>query len=385
MPRKDIAKAKTRPSSIAGKQLQRNLLASTKTVKSLSGKLVYITLYPEKYPRVKKIATTLKDQNITFQPLIPKIRIKLGTRKIERLISAFVTYTSFLLQILLTDADIYWVATSPDIFALPLILRKEDYILDYRSPWPLQVELEFGKGRLSQIANYLTYTSLKHAKVITLTTSTLLKDVKKFGKQVYIIPNYPEKSRFKPNVSYDNFRKLHNVKKDQRIVLFIGMLSKIEGADILPSIVEGLLEKTKKIGLWIVGDGVLRSVAEELERKFPETVTFFGWRPYKEIPDFVNAADVCIVPRHETSFSDYYNEEGVHKISEYMLLEKPIVACGIAPSEEYLLVKRQDLVRGILETLEGKAPKPTPRTWGDDCSQKVLELIKFIKNARYTR
>ena len=162
------------------------------------------------------------------------------------------------------------------------------------------------------------------------------------------------------------------------------MLSKTEGVDILPSIVEGLLKKTKKIGLWIVGDGVLRSVAEELERKFPETVAFFGWRPYREISDFVNAADVCIVPRHETSFSDYYNEEGVHKISEYMLLEKPIVACGIAPSKEYLLVKRQDLVKGILEALEGKAPKPTPRTWEGDCSQKVLELIKFIKNARYT-
>ena len=356
-----------------------------KTVKSLSLKLVYITLYPEKYPRVKKISTSLEDQNITFQALTPKIRIKLGNGKVERLISAFVTYTSFLLQIFLTDADIYWVTNCPDVFALPLILRKENYILDYRSPWPLQIELEFGKGKLSRIAEYLTHMGLKHAKVITLTTSTLLRDVKKLRKQVYIIPNYPQKNSFKPNVSYDRFRKLHNVKKDQKIILFIGLLSKTEGADILPGIVKELLQKTKKIALWIVGDGVLRPVAEELERKFPENVTFFGWRPYQEIPNFINAADVCIVPRHKIPSSYYHNEEDVQKISEYMLFEKPIVACGIAPSKEYLLVKPQNLVKGILEALEGRAPKPTPRTWEDDCEQKVLELIEFMKKPPHTR
>ena len=121
----------------------------------------------------------MKIKTLHFKRSPPKIRIKLRNRKIERLISAFVTYTSFLLQIFLTDADIYWVANSPDIFALPLILRKENYILDYRSPWPLQIELEFGKGKLSRIAKYLTHMGLKHAKVITLTTSTLHFDSKK--------------------------------------------------------------------------------------------------------------------------------------------------------------------------------------------------------------
>ena len=348
-------------------------------MKSLSLKLVYVTLYPEKYPRVKKIATTLEDQNIAFQALVPKIRIKLGNRKVERLISAFVIYASYLLQIFLTKADVYWVANSPDIFALPLILKKKSYILDYRSPWPLEIRLEFGKGLLSRIAERLTWTSLKHAGVITLTSSTLLKDAEKFGKKVYVIPNYPQKDEFKPDFSYDRFRKLHGVKNDEKVILFIGRLSRVEGVDILPDTVEGLLGKRKKIVLWIVGEGVLRSVVEELERKFPHAVRFFGWRPHREIPNFVNAADICIVPRHKTSFSYYYNEEGVHKISEYMFFGKPIVACGIAPSREYLLVERRDLVKGILEALEGNAPKPTRRTWEDDCKEKVLEVIKFAE------
>jgi len=350
-------------------------------VKNLSLKVVYVTLYPEQYPRVKKIATTLEGKGIKFQALTPRIRLKLGNRKFERLISAFITYTSFILQIFLTKTNICWVSNSPATFVMPLILKKQPYILDYRSPWPLIVRLEFGKGALSRIAEQLAYASLKYAKVVTLTTSTLLKDVKKFEKRVYVIPNYPEKNSFKPNVSYDQFRKLQGVKKDERVILFMGRLSKIEGVDILPTIVKGLLQKSKRILLWIIGDGFLRPEVEELERKFPKNVKFFGWRPHREIPNFVNAADVCIIPFPETSLFQYYNEEGLNKISEFMFFRKPIVACGIAPSKEYLLVKRQDMVKGILEALEGKTPKPSRRTWEDECKEKVLEVIEFVKSS----
>ena len=117
----------------------------------------------------------------------------------------------------------------------------------------------------------------------------------------------------------------------------------------------------------------------QTSNKLPPARQIFGWRPYWEIPNFVNAADVCVVPRHETPFSDYYNEEGVHKISEYMFFRKPIVACGIAPSKEYLLVEPQDMAEGILQALEGKVPQPTPKTWEDDCKEKVLEVVDFAK------
>lgn len=351
----------------------------TKTVKGASLRVVYITLYPKKYPRVKKIATSLKDKNVNFQVLTPKVIIKLGNRKIQRIISALINYTSFLLQIFFAKADVYWITNSPDIFVLPLVWKKANYILDYRSPWPTQVKLEFGKGVLSRIAEYFTYTALKYPIAITTPSSTFLKDVKESGKRVYVIPNYPLKSDFKPNVSRQRFRELNGIKRDEKIVLFVGKLAVLEGGDILPSIVEELSKKTEKIALWIVGDGVLRSVMEQLEKNFPENVKFFGWRPHKEIPNFINAADVCIVPRHETPFFHYYNEENVHKISESMLFEKPIVSCGIAPSKEYLLVKRQDIVKGILEALEGKAPKPTPKTWEQNCTKKVLEVIEFLE------
>jgi len=359
---------------------RKNLACVQQAVRYLSLKVVYVTLYPEKYPRVRKIATALKDENIVFQALIPRIRIRLGDRKIARLVSALISYTSFLLQIFFTHADLYWVANSPDIFVVPLIVKKANYILDYRGPWPLEIQLEFGLGALSRIAGFLAFIALKNAGVITLPSSTLTKDVQNFGKKVYVIPNYPLKGNFKPNVSYAQFRKQNDVKEGQKVILFVGMLSRVEGFDILPSIMEELMSRRENLVLWIVGDGVLAPLAQELERKFPKKVKFFGWRPYKEIPNFINATDVCIVPRHKTPFSNRYNEENVQKISEYMFFEKPIVACGIAPSSQYLLVGLPDMANGILQALEGKVPKPTPRNWEDECKEKVLEVLSSVES-----
>jgi glycosyltransferase involved in cell wall biosynthesis len=343
-------------------------------------KLTYVTLYPEKYPRVKKIAVSLKDENVFFKALAPRVLAKLGSGKIERMFSAVVNYSAYLLLIFFSRADAYWVANSPDIFVLPLIMKRADYVLDYRSPWPLEVELEFGKGLLSRIAAFLTRVAIGGAKIITIPSSTLEKDLRRYDKKVYVIPNYPLKNGFEPSVAAGKFRKQNGVSKNQKVILFTGRLSKVEGFDILVRTVNELVRSRADLVFWIVGDGNLKPQVQDLAAKFPQNVKFFGWQPHEEIPNFVNASDVCIVPRHETAFSYYYNEEGVQKIAEYMFFRKPIVACGIAPSKEYLLVEVDQLVNGILDALEGKAPQPTPRNWEDDCRGKVVEVINSFRN-----
>jgi glycosyltransferase involved in cell wall biosynthesis len=344
----------------------------------LSLKLIYVTLYPEKYPRIEKIRNAIKDRkDVVFQVLVPKVRIKLGNKKYERVVSALINYTCYIAQILFTKADFYWVTTSPDIFVLPIILKGNNYILEYRNPSGLETEMEFGK--IGILAEYMEKIALKHSEAISLTTSTLAKRVEAFQKKVFVIPNYPQKKTFKNTVSAEEFRAIHGVKRNEKIVLFVGRLSKSEGFDILPGMIKELSKLKEKVIFWIIGDGPLRSIATGLEKEYPENVKFFGWQPYKEIPNFINSADVCIAPRPQTPTSDYCNEEGIHKISEYMFYRKPIVACGISQSKEYLLVRQEDMAKGILEALKGKAPRPSPRSWEDDCVGKVLEVIRFAE------
>lgn len=343
-------------------------------------RLTYVTLYPEKYPRVKKIAVALRNENVDFQALKPRVLTRLGNRKIGRVVSAIFNYSAYLWQIFFSKADLYWVANSPDIFVLPLIVKRADYVLDYRSPWSMEVELEFGKGLLSQAASFFTRVAIVKAKAVTIPSSTLEKDLRRYNKKAILIPNYPLKADFQPSVAADKFRKQNGVGKNQKIILFTGRLSKVEGFDILAKTANELIQSRADLVFWIVGDGILKPEAQKLAARFPRNVKFFGWQPHKEVPNFVNASDVCIVPRRETAFSHYYNEEGVQKIAEYMFFQKPTVASGIAPSKEYLLVEVDELAKGILDALEGKAPTPTPRTWEDDCKEKVVELVKSLRN-----
>jgi len=346
-------------------------------------KVTYITLDPLRYPRVKKIAHSLKKhQNIKFSVMIPKVRIIPRGGKVKRVIYAIVNYTMIVLQIFFTKSEIFWVANCPDILAIPLILRKKYYIFDYRSPWSLQVESEFSWKFLVRLTAALENLALKHAKVITLTTSKLITKVKSFKKPIFVIPNYPLKRFGSSFIPREKFRELCGCSEKDKVVLFVGKLTRVEGADLLPKIIEGTLKRRTDIVFWIVGDGPFYPSLKEFAERFPKNVKLFGWRPYEEIPSFIVAADVCIIPRHKSPYSDFYNEEGVHKLSEYMFFEKPIIACGIAKSKEYLLVDETKMIDSILNALNGVTFPSRRKTWEDYSEKKIYKMFNLIESNR---
>jgi glycosyltransferase involved in cell wall biosynthesis len=346
-------------------------------------KITYIALDPLKYPRIRKIAHTLKNcSGIEFHVMIPRIKVFLGEGIIKRIISAFINYTLVILQIFFVRSDIFWVANCPDILTIPLIFRKKHYILEYRSPWAIEVAEEFGGGPWLYISNFFERLALKYAWIITLTTSKLYERVKGFRKHTFVIPNYPLKSFGDKVVPRKIFRTQHGCDEKSKIVLFVGKLSRVERADLLPSIMEKVLKEEENAIFWIVGDGPLFPQLMDFAKRFPRRVVLFGWQEYTQIPNFIAAADVCIVPRHTSSYSIFYNEEGLQKISEYMFFEKPIVACGIAESSEYMLVDEDDMADGILMALRGKVSPSKRRTWEDYSEKKIYEMLNLIYSGR---
>lgn len=346
-------------------------------------KVVYIAFDPLKYPRVKKIAHTLKRcHNIQFHVMIPKIRFVWHGSRVKRVMSAIVNYVMITLQIFLVKSDIFWVANCPDFLVLPLFLRRRRYILEYRSPWSIDVEDEFGRGPWVGLSAIIENFALKHASLITLTTSRLMTKVKrvKDGKKIFMIPNYPLRT-FTASIPRGRFRKMQNIREGEKVVLLVGRLSMLEGADLLPNIVKHVLEKEKNAVFWIVGEGPLYSTLHKLSKKMT-SLRLFGWQPYENIPNFINAADVCILPNHETKYSEYYNEEGVQKLSEYMFFEKPIVASGIAKSKEYLLVNEDEIADGVIKALKGKVPTSTRKTWENYTEKKIYEMFSFIQSGK---
>jgi len=333
-------------------------------------KIVYLGTEPEADVRMKKISRSLKKHGYQFEALKPKFRTTVGGRAV----SAIARYMSYMLQILLSKADFYWVANAPDVVAIPLIVLGRNYVYDFRSVWSNEIRAEFGRGLWPFLARVVEKLAMKNAKVIVLNTDTLSEDAKPFGKPLFLVPNYPTKD-FETTIDRSRFRQMHGIRGDTKIVLYVGRLSRVEGADRFPKIAEEL-SKHPKIKLWIVGAGPLENLVQQLEKTYPTTLKFFGWQPYDMIPNFINTSDVCIAPRHVDHNSRYYNEKGVLKISEYMMFKKPIVCTGIAASSQYLLVEEDKLVDGILRALKGEAPTPTPKTWEENAEPQLLEVIR---------
>jgi len=318
---------------------------------------------------MRKIATSLKRHGYQFEVLQPRFRTYIAGRAI----SALIRYITYMTQIFLSKADLYWVANAPDVITMPLIVLRRKYIYDFRSVWSNEIRAEFGSGLWSFLARILETLSMKNAKIIVLNTDTLFEDAKPFDKPLFLVPNYPSKD-FKANIPRSRFRELHGITDTFKVVLYVGRLSRVEGADLFPEILKEL-SKHADIRLWIVGAGPLEGWVKRLEKTYPKVLKFFGWQPYDMIPNFINASDICIVPRHFDHNSRYYNEKGVMKISEYMMFKKPIVCSGIAPSSQYLLVRENELVDGIFRALRGKAPTPSPRTWEKNAEPQLLEVV----------
>ncbi|MEM3700270.1 MAG: glycosyltransferase [Candidatus Bathyarchaeia archaeon] len=345
--------------------------------------VVYVALDPLKYPRIRKIGYSIKKcRNVEFSVMIPRFRFVYRGNRLGRLLFAFLNYFAVISQIFFVRADLFWVANCPDVLVFPLILRRKRYILEYRSPWAIEVEQEFGSGPWVRFASIFEILALKHAWIITLTTSRLLERVKRYGKPIFVIPNYPLESFGKNIIPREELRRRYGYSMDDKVVLFVGKLTHVEGADLLPKIAEKVFKEDASVIFWIVGDGPFYETLKAFEEKYPKRVKLFGWQPHVNIPSFIEASDVCIAPRHKSPFSTFYNEEGVSKFSEYMFFEKPIVACGVAGSSEYLLVDEDEMADEILRALRGEVSKSNRKTWEEFSEKKIVELFSRISSEK---
>ena len=337
-------------------------------------KILVASIEAWRHPRAIKIAKTLKAEGHevkVWAARTPKIR--------NRYLRAIIKYMQAILSISVQDADLFWIENVPDVIYLLLPVLRKKYIYDRRSPWALQVYMEFKNKILFKIADVIERFILKHAKVIVCVSKGLAEDVKAYNKKVFLLPNYPDE-KLAHLVSRDVKEEL-NIPKNKKVVIFVGKISFIEGAPILRDVAEELAGTYSEF--WILGDGPSRNIVEELGKTF-DNVRWFGWVEHHEVPNYVASADIGIVPRTgiPKKFRKYYSHEGIHKITEYFLFGTPVIACGIAPSEYYLLVPEEEFGKYVKKAILGEIslPKPPKLTWQKNCIPVIREVIRYFSN-----
>ncbi|GAI11428.1 unnamed protein product, partial [marine sediment metagenome] len=115
----------------------------------------------------------------------------------------------------------------------------------------------------------------------------------------------------------------HGIEKDDIVLFFMGWLYNFSG--LREVALELVKAKDSHLKLLIVGEGDAFNELQELREKYDlhHRVILTGKKPYQEIPSFIAASDICLLPA-------YNNEVMRHivpiKLYEYMAMGKPVIS-----------------------------------------------------------
>lgn len=148
-------------------------------------------------------------------------------------------------------------------------------------------------------------------------------------------------------------RKKYNI-NTEKIIIYTGTLAEYQGIDYLLKAIKMVKEKNKDFFLFMVGNTNTKKYKRMCkDLKIDERVVFTGERQFKEIPFFLAASDVAVIPRH--------NCPGIpQKLTNYMSAGKAIVCFegsgkAIRHGENGLLIGNKDIVsmsQAIIRLLE---------------------------------
>lgn len=172
------------------------------------------------------------------------------------------------------------------------------------------------------------------ANYLTIYEKSFLKYAQKVGvpkRKIRITPTGIEST---PKISDKNIRELFKIDSNQKIVLYVGLLNKRKGIDLI--IKTAKLLKSENITFVLVGDGPerLNSINKVSKMGLSKKVLFTGNR--LDVYNFYNQAEVFLLPSRGEGLA------GV--LMEAMIYQVPIVTSNIPGTRD--LVKH--LENGIL-------------------------------------
>ena len=186
--------------------------------------------------------------------------------------------------------------------------------------------------------NKIEYVLNTADHIITVSQSNL-KCIQKLdvSTPVTVIPNGFRSDLFYPRDSLE-CRKALNLPQDKKIILTVGNLEPVKGQRYLVEAVQRIIRERKNILCVIVGAGKVRTALERQIRSLglEDYILLAGGKPHDEIPLWMNACDLFVLPSLRESF-------GVVQI-EAMACGKPVVATRNGGSEEVVISDKYGLL-----------------------------------------
>ena len=184
------------------------------------------------------------------------------------------------------------------------------------------------------------------------------------GKKITVIPNGANADLFRPikdPIAINKLRYKYGISENAQIVIFIGSLMPYQGVEYLIKSAPLILKNVPNTMFLIIGKGPVESELIRLVEKMGVTdkFIFIGNIPYEEVPLYINAADVCVVPKKPLSYG--YSPL---KLYEYMACGKPVIATN---TEGFEILKKYNA--GILVNPENP----------EEFSNAIIKLLQNKK------
>src|SRR5437867_4848338 len=201
---------------------------------------------------------------------------------------------------------------------------------------PLAVEHSTYRGTgLGELAEQAERWAVLQADAVLAVSAPLRDQVVSLGVElgrVHVVPNGVDPALFQPGPPDPRARARWDL-GDGPILGFVGGLRPWHGVDVLPTLLERLVQRYRGLRLVIVGDGPLRGELEHTlkERGLTRSVVFTGSLPHEEVADLIRQFDVALAPYPRPEHAFYFSPL---KLFEYMACGIPVVAAGLGQIAE---------------------------------------------------
>jgi glycosyltransferase involved in cell wall biosynthesis len=230
------------------------------------------------------------------------------------------------LRALLEGARVLHLHNPPDIlFAAGALFRlcRRKVIFDHHDLFPETIAVKFDSNAAVALARLTERLTFAVANRVIATNESYAEIARSRGgkseAEVAVVRNAPPRewlarpARMRPGA-------LQPVK-----LVYLGAMSTQDGVDALPRVLAALRARGQEATLTIIGDGDARAqLAVQLRKDgLLDAVDVTGWISFADVPDLLDAADICLDPAPPT---DVNNRSTMIKIAEYLALGKPVVA-----------------------------------------------------------
>lgn len=188
--------------------------------------------------------------------------------------------------------------------------------------------------------------------------------------RIYVAPDAVDLDEFAISMTKEKAREKLNLPLDKKIVLYTGHLYPWKGAHVLRDASNYLSKDIVVVFVGGTNEDILwfKNKADKLQN-----IIVTGHRLYKDIPIYLKAADVLVLPNSgKTDISRRYTSP--MKLFEYMASGKPIIASDLQSIREILnesnsyLIESDNqklLARAIEEVFSKDTTKVTERAYED--------------------